>query len=261
MRRMALGISIAVGVLCASSLVSYAILNHFYGREYFATSTQMMVIENFGQQVTIGEAKYDVENAEYLTEADNYRLYLEYSGDNYPDNNELGFQPLAQFGAPYNMSISRGTVDVSGTAYNQALQTGGSVTIYDTKTRETEPINAMPIAASIGIVMSFVVFGVWVGYRRMWGDATSTLLEHGLQDMTVRDVEIVGQIMDLKEFTIPQLVKETRASKLKVWRTVQKLVEQGLVQQTDQTKSAANGMGGRGKPSNVYKYVGKPKTE
>jgi len=67
--------------------------------------------------------------------------------------------------------------------------------------------------------------------------------------------------MDLKEFTIPQLMKETRASKITVWRTVQKLVKQGLVQQTDQTKLAANGMGGRGKPSHIYKYVGKPETE
>lgn len=134
--------------------------------------------------------------------------------------------------------------------------TGASFFVYETK-----PVNALPISTSIGIVMSLVVFGVWVGYRRMWGDATSTLLERGLHDMTVRDVEIVGQIMDLKEFTIPQLVKETHASKITVWRTVQKLIEQGLVQQTDQTKSAANGMGGRGKPSNVYKYVGKPETE
>ena len=56
-------------------------------------------------------------------------------------------------------------------------------------------------------------------------------------------------------------MKETRASKITVWRTVQKLVKQGLVQQTDQTKLAANGMGGRGKPSHIYKYVGKPETE
>lgn len=56
-------------------------------------------------------------------------------------------------------------------------------------------------------------------------------------------------------------MKETRASKITVWRTVQKLVEQGLVQQTEQTKLAANGMGGRGKPSRVYKYVGKPETK
>jgi predicted transcriptional regulator len=82
------------------------------------------------------------------------------------------------------------------------------------------------------------------------------LLEHGLHDMTVRDVGIVGQIMNLKEFTIPELMKLTKTSKITVWRTVQKLVERGLVQPTQKTKLAANGLGGRGKPSRVYRYIG-----
>lgn len=119
-----------------------------------------------------------------------------------------------------------------------------------------KPVAVLPIAASIGIAMGFMVAAVWVGYRRMWGDAASTLLKQGLHDMTVRDVEIVGQIMDLKEFTIPELVRRTRASKITVWRTVQKLIGQGLVEPTEQTRLAANGLGGRGKPSRVYKYVG-----
>jgi hypothetical protein len=121
---------------------------------------------------------------------------------------------------------------------------------------ETRSVAVLPISASIGVAMGFMVFAVWIGYRRMWGDAASTLLEQGFHDMTVRDVEIVGQIMDLKEFTIPELVRRTRASKITVWRTVQKLVEQGLVRQIEQTKPASNGLGGRGKPSRVYKYVG-----
>jgi hypothetical protein len=121
---------------------------------------------------------------------------------------------------------------------------------------ETRPINVFPISAIIGISMGFMVFSVWIGYKRMWGDATSTLLEQGLHDMTVRDVEIVGQIIDLEEFTIPELVRQTGASKITVWRTVQKLMEQGLVKQIEQTKPAANGLGGRGKPSRVYRYVG-----
>ena len=129
---------------------------------------------------------------------------------------------------------------------------GVSFSVYETK-----PINVLPIAASIGIAMGVAVFAVWMGYRRMWGDATSTLLEHGLQDMTVRDIEIVGHAMELKEFTVPELMKLTKESKLKVWRTVQRLVEQGLVQPTEQTRLAANGLGGRGKPSRVYRYVGR----
>jgi len=123
-----------------------------------------------------------------------------------------------------------------------------------------KPVAVLPIAASIGITLGLMVFAVWIGYRRMWGDATSTLLERGLHDMTVKDVEIVGHIMELREFTIPQLMKLTNASKITVWRTVQKLVERGLVKPTEQTRLAANGLGGRGKPSHVYKYVGGPKT-
>jgi len=122
--------------------------------------------------------------------------------------------------------------------------------------RETESIPVLPISASIGVTMGLMVFAVWIGYKRMWGDAASTLLEQGLHDMTVRDVEIVGQIIDLKEFTIPELVRRTRVSKITAWRTVQKLIEQGLVKPTEKTRLAANGLGGRGKPSRIYRYVG-----
>jgi hypothetical protein len=129
---------------------------------------------------------------------------------------------------------------------------------------ETKPINILPIAASIGIAVGVAVFAIWIGYRQAWGDATSTLLEQGLHDMTVRDIEIVGYIMQKGEFTIPEIIKLTNASKITVWRTVQKLVEQGLVKPTEDTKPASNGLGGRGKPSQIYKYVGekgKPKPQ
>ncbi len=134
-------------------------------------------------------------------------------------------------------------------------EAGASFFVYETKS-----INVLPIAASIGIAMGVIVFAVWAGYRQVWGEATSTLLEKGLHGMTVKDVEIVGHIMEMKEFTIPQLMKLTNTSKITVWRTVQKLVERGLVQTTKQTRLAANGLGGRGKPSRVYKYVGGTKT-
>ncbi|GAI08253.1 unnamed protein product [marine sediment metagenome] len=145
-------------------------------------------------------------------------------------------------------------------AYEQAQETGEPVTVSSTTTTETNPVNAWPIATSIGIAMGVMVFAVWMGYQEMRGSATSTLLEHGLHDMTVRDVEIVGHIMKLEEFTIPELIKLTKTSKITIWRTVQKLVEQGLVQPTEQTRLAANGRGGRGKPSRIYRYVGKTKT-
>lgn len=255
MRRLVFGISIAVIVLCAAATVSYVILDHFYGAEHVASSTRtILMIENSGQQVTVGSTAFNVENAEYMAGENVYKLHLSPASGYAEDYAEY---PLGS--ATYHGTV--GSVDVPSAAYEQAQETGNPVPVYETTTIETKPINTLPIAASIGIAMSLIVFGVWVGYRRMWGDATSTLFEHGLHDMTVRDVEIVGQMMELKEFTIPQLIKETRASKLTVWRTVQKLVEQGLVQPTDQTKLAANGLGGRGKPSRIYKYVGKQETE
>jgi hypothetical protein len=156
---------------------------------------------------------------------------------------------------------SQNWINVPYDAYNQAQETGNPVTISDMTTTSTNPINALPIAASIGIAMSLIVFGVWVGYRRLWGDATSTLVDHGLQDMTVRDVEIVGEMIEMKEFTIPELMGRTHTSKLRVWRIVQKLTQRGIVKSTEKTKPAAGGLGGRGKPSIVYEYVGKQKNE
>ena len=120
---------------------------------------------------------------------------------------------------------------------------------------ETEPSSVLPLSASMGIAAGVIALAVWVGYRRAWGDLASTFVEQGLHDMTLRDIEIAGYARESGEFTIPQLMKLTKASKLTVWRSVQRLIERGLVQPTDQTRPSANGLGGRGKPSRVYKYV------
>lgn len=246
MRRWFLGAMIALAVLGAAAVTSYVALDHFYGERYAITSTQTVIIENFGQQVTIDNVRYDVEDAKFVMGAgdvDSYLLDL-----------ITGYDVLAP-APPAGQVVSQTNVPTG--AYEQAQATRDPVTVANTTTTETKPIDALPIAASIGIAMGVVVLAVWAGYRQMWGGAASTLLEHGLHDMTVRDVEIVGHIMELKEFTIPELMKLTKTSKVTVWRTVQKLVERGLVRPTEQTKLAANGLGGRGKPSHVYKYVGK----
>lgn len=253
MRRWFLGAMIALVVLGAAAVTSYVALDHFYGERYAITSTQTIIIENFGQQVTMDNVQYDVENVELIESwagtVDYYSIHC------------TGFDvdaPPAPLPPSANDQI-RWRISVPTNAYNQAQATGEPVTVSNTTTTETKPIDALPIAASIGIAMGVVVLAVWAGYRQMWGGAASTLLEHGLHNMTVRDVEIVGHIMELKEFTIPELMKLTKTSKVTVWRTVQKLVERGLVQSTDRTKLAANGLGGRGKPSNVYKYTGEKK--
>ena len=126
---------------------------------------------------------------------------------------------------------------------------------------ETEPSNILPLSASLGIATGVIVLAVWVGYRRAWGDITTTFVEQGLHDMTLRDIEIAGYARESGEFTIPQLMKLAKASKLTVWRSIQKLIEKGLVQPTDQTRPSANGLGGRGKPSRVYRYLGRIERE
>jgi hypothetical protein len=117
-------------------------------------------------------------------------------------------------------------------------------------------VDILPIAVSLGVAACAIAISVWIGYRQSWGNAIPTLLDKGLHDMTVRDVEVVGYIMQRRKFTIPELMKLSKSSKITIWRTVQKLIDRGLVRPTDQTRPAANGLGGRGKPSRVYEYVG-----
>ena len=71
--------------------------------------------------------------------------------------------------------------------------------------------------------------------------------------MRIKEVEIFREIRDMKEFTIPELMRETGVSKTVAWYTVQKLMKKGLVQPTGDVKLPA---AKRGKPSTVYEYVG-----
>ena len=262
-RRWLLGMILVLAVFGAVTALSYTVLNHFYGGRYRITSIQTIVIENSGQQVTIDNVQYRVTDNELADNEDFYLLDL--ISRSYVEGTMA--PATTQWGQGYNAplaGVDTGAItqiSVPTNTYENAQTSGEPVTFPNMITTETKPIDTSPIAATIGIAMSVMALAVWAGYRQMWGDATSTLLEQGLNDMTVRDVEIVGYIMELGEFTIPDLIKTTKASKITVWRTVQKLVEKGLVQQTEKTKLAANGRGGRGKPSGVYRYVGGKKEE
>jgi hypothetical protein len=275
------GLLIAAVIAVCTVAGSYLLLKHFYG-----ISSTNVIWEGVGPMpwVTAEQIKPNVfmwENAEqgatgYIAENTNlYALASTVSWENAEQNNYtvliydntanglvrgLSWENADQAKALVITAPSNASYGSQGAA--PTPQPSGEVeTNVPYVVRETKPINVFPISAIIGISMGFVVFSVWIGYKRMWGDATSTLLELGLHDMTVRDVEIVGQIIDLEKFTIPELVGQTGASKITVWRTVQKLMKQGLVEQIEQTKPAANGLGGRGKPSRVYKYVGAPSPE
>jgi len=272
------GLFVAVSITVCAVAASYLLLNHFYGTsktEIMWRDVVPIAWENAEQlEPTVltwentnpYQQVYSVENIEWYAytglsswgTAKAYELAVVTYDENTNSIGALNWEN-AENSNPY---VLTSTLTRSGAGFLPAADAGagapseGAILSTPFIVSETRSVAVFPISASIGVAMGFMVFAVWIGYRRMWGDAASTLLEQGFHDMTVRDVEIVGQIMDLKEFTIPELVRRTRASKITVWRTVQKLVEQGLVRQIEQTKPASNGLGGRGKPSHVYKYVG-----
>jgi len=274
------GVFIAVVIAACTIAASYVLLNHFYGTSKtkviwegvapmaWGTAKQLKpVILTWENAEQVGTT-LSVTNTGWYTRA--YMVSWENAEQfNYTvlvyDNATDGVRGLSWDNADqFKSEVIATTTDAyRGTegVVTPLGPTGGAGVNLPFIVSETKPINVFPISAIIGISMGFMVFSVWIGYKRMWGDAASTLLEQGLHDMTVRDVEIVGQIIDLREFTIPELVRQTGASKITVWRTVQKLIEQGLVKQIEQTKPAANGLGGRGKPSRVYRYVGAHSSE
>jgi len=261
-RRPFVGIVIVLCVFAATLATSYALLNQFYGVRHFSTSTQMITIEKSGQLIITDNAQFNVANAELTVGSDNNNYYRLLVGSESQLKSDQAPPQRAPAPATGELGSKAPAVDfyyinVPANVYDQAVKTGGPVTFSNVTLTETEPLNILPIAASISIAVGLVAVAIWLGYRQSWGEATSTLLERGLHDMTVRDVEIVGYIMEKEKFTIPELMKLSNASKITVWRTVQKLVANGLVEETAGTKLAANGLGGRGKPSRIYRYVGK----
>lgn len=134
---------------------------------------------------------------------------------------------------------------------------GGSLPSSQEKTKS--PL-LVPFSISLGAVASLIFVGITsLRKREIRGDATSILLEEGLENLSIRDAEIFSQIIRMGEFTIPQLKKRTETSKVTTWRTVKKFVEEGLVKETDRKRAPSRGLGGRGKPSQVYEYVGRDK--
>jgi uncharacterized membrane protein len=109
------------------------------------------------------------------------------------------------------------------------------------------------ILAVLGVSAAAAASSAWIYLQRTRGEATSKLIEHGLHNMSLQEADIFRVIKKQKKFTIPDLMRQTGASKTVTWRTVQKLIKKGLVQPTEDVKAPA---AGRGKPSTVYKYVG-----
>lgn len=138
--------------------------------------------------------------------------------------------------------------------YSAKIKTGFSIFAigYRCASPPAEGISLAAVLAIVGAVLVAIVSARWVYLRQARGEATSVLIEHGLSSMSIRDADIFREIRSRKEFTIPELMRETGASTLVAWRAVQKLIEKGLVKPTGKVKPAE---AGRGKPSTVYKYA------
>ncbi len=265
MRRLVLEVVSIVIIALSCASISYSILHHLYGERYITTSVLTTTFENYGQDVKVewsyGEEQWgpyefsvvDVENVP----GEGNKVYLS-SKENVESlwrGGLLGYKSMTA-----GEGLTQGTyycLEVSDDVWHAAQRNKTPVTSASKTTSETEPVNVTPISSIIGISAGVVTAAVWVGHRHPWGDAVSTLFERGLTNMTIRDVKIFGEIIKLEEFTIPQLMKQTHSSKITVWRALQKLIEGGLVQPTEKSIPSSNGLGGRGKPSRVYTYVGK----
>jgi uncharacterized membrane protein len=109
------------------------------------------------------------------------------------------------------------------------------------------------ILAVLCVSAAAAASSAWIYLQRTREEATSKLIEHGLSSMSLQEADIFRKIREQKKFSIPELMRQTGASKTVTWRTVQKLIKKGLVQPTEKTIAP---VAGRGKPSTVYKYVG-----
>lgn len=145
---------------------------------------------------------------------------------------------------------------VSKSAYETAKETSEPVVVFQETRGKTSSPPILPISTALGVAAGILSIAAWLSREKAMGSATSVLLDEGLETMSVQDAEIVGETMRRGEFTIPEIMSETGTSKSSAWRTVKKLEKKGLVEETDKKRAPSQGLGGRGKPSQVYRYVG-----
>lgn len=239
-------LSLALMTAAVAGIGSYALLSAFFGEGQLTTSTETLKLENYAQQLTKGGVSYSVENARPAEENTVELTLRSLKGENVEEQYLPAFLEA----------------DVPENAFEIAKTTPETVAIIKESESRTEPPTIWPLSASIGVAVGLIFAAVWLSRQEIRGNATSMLLEEGLEKMSVRDAEIVGEIMRREEFTIPDLMKKAGTSKITTWRAVKKLVDRGLVKETEGTKPPSRGLGGRGKPSQVYKYVGpKPSEE
>ncbi len=250
-------IIIIIIIFVAISFGSYLAFQQFLGDEEDSVTTERIELENYANQVKVDNKKFAVLNTKTSASENVVELMIDTTKtkwviDSYSET-ETGNQLTNTDEKPASKA-GQGSLAVPKEAYETAKQTSDSVIIVKERTTSTKTPPYWMFSISIGVIISAILGAGLLTKQELRGTATSKLLEEGLEKLTVRDVEIFSQIMRMEEFTIPELMRKTETSKVTTWRTVKKLVEEGLVEETDEKKPPSRGLGGRGKPSKVYKF-------
>ncbi len=253
---------IIVFVFVAISFGSYLAFNQILGDTRVTNSTRKVEIENYANQVRVDNVRFTVSTVttslsenivELKIENDEYFFKTFEKTSESSDYGEAGLTKSQKESAP---ATQWSHLEVPKEAYETAKNTPGTVLVMKEETLKTKAPPYWLYSISIAVVISTILGAGLLTKQELRGNATSKLLDEGLESLTVRDVEIFSQIIRMEEFTIPELMRKTETSKVTTWRTVKKLVEADLVEETDEKKPPSRGLGGRGKPSKIYRFVG-----
>lgn len=239
--------ALALAIAAVAGICSHLVLSDLLEEERVTTSIQRLQFKNYANLLSIENSTYSVSSAKRSPTENTVKLALEAAAAEeagVAENEETGYAPAPR------------TAEVSEEAYETAENTSGTVIVFQEKESKTKERSPWPLSTSLGVAAGLLFAAVWLSRQEAMGNATNMLLDEGLENMSVQDAEIVGETIRRGEFTIPELMKEAGTSKTSTWRTVKKLVEKELVKETEKTKAPSRGLGGRGKPSKVYKYVG-----
>lgn len=245
-------------VFLTVSFVSYFAFQQLFGGRRVSLDTKRVKLENYAKQVRIDNEKLSVSEAKEIPNENNIRLLFEnaeYFWDVEEQSKSDSPAPLAsESSKAEEPSIDMQGIIVPEDAYETAEKTPGTVLVVRENRVKTKNPPYWMFSISIAVIISTIIGAGLLTKQELRGDAASKLLEEGLENLTVRDLEIFSQILRMGEFTIPELMQKTGTSKVTTWRTVKKLVEEGLVEETDEKKPPSKGLGGRGKPSKVYRF-------
>lgn len=206
---------------------------------HWSSGGEKVLIEKGLKKVSVGDMEYSIVNVENIDKENFYKLDL---------SPQMKITPVERTditGIQDNMSISQ-TLRITSKFYERAL----SETVE--LKRSEEGRSFMLLLLEGGVI--FAVFSIaWLREPESRGKAATLLLENKRGDARVRDVEILAVIMELEEFTIPQLMKRVGASRSTAYRTVKEFIALELVEKTDREETPGSS---GGKPGRIYRYIG-----